>query len=180
MSEFSMNQSENVESNPSATAEPRFAPEPRVNRSAFGSSDYERVEPGKLLECRIVSAELANSSRGFPYMKVRCELKCNGWLMTCCHFLDQKRCTTPEETQAAGVEFLSKFGFRPSAPKGSRYDDCRALAEIGSWVDSSGKSRLNIKKLFRDQMDYANYQKWLADRQKKQAPRREPMELPEI
>lgn len=134
------------------------------------------VKPGELFHAHFLSAEWANSSTGFPFLRIKVLLDANGWTMTHTHFIDRKKCGSQDEIQIAGTEWLCRFGYHPSL---HNLKELAILVEIGSWKSDDGKEHLNIKRIYRDEADYESYQEWLANRPQKQFKKREPVELPD-
>ena len=133
------------------------------------------VKPGELFHAHFVRAEWANSSNGFPFLRITVELDANGWTISHTHFIDRKKCGSEDEIQIAGAEYLAKFGYHPS---NHNLKEIPILVEIGSWTSDDGKEHLNIKRIYRDEYDYKSYQEWLQNRPKKQPKIRKPTALP--
>ena len=134
------------------------------------------VKPGELFHAHFISAEWANSSTGYPFLRIKVELDANGWTMSHTHFIDRKKCNSQDEIQCAGTEYLSKFGYHPS---NRNLKEIGVLVEIGSWKSDDGVEHLNIKRIYRDKADYDSYQEWLKNRPAKQPKIRKPVDLPE-
>lgn len=140
-------------------------------------NEYNKpVKPGELFHAHFISAEWANSSTGYPFLRIKVELDANGWTMSHTHFIDRKKCNSQDEIQCAGTDYLSKFGYHPS---NHNLKEIGILVEIGSWKSDDGVEHLNIKRIYRDEADYRSYQEWLKNRPAKQPKIRKPVDLPE-
>ena len=136
----------------------------------------KKVEPGALFSAHFVKAEWANTTTGFPFLRITVQLDANGWTMSHTHFIDRKKCNSEAEIQCAGTEYLCKYGYHP---RNHNLKELPILVEIGSWKSDDGKEHLNVKRIYRDKADYDSYQEWLKNRPAKQPKVRKPVSLPD-
>lgn len=134
------------------------------------------IKPGELFHAHFISAEFANASNGYPFLRCKFQLDGNGWTMSMTHFIDRKKCGSTAEIDAAALEFLGRYGYNREL---HNLKDLQVLAEIGSWTSDDGKEHLNIKRIYRDEEDYRGYQEWLKNRPERQPKKREPVSLPD-
>mgnify|MGYP007122035814 CR=1 FL=1 len=116
----------------------------------------KKVVVGELFHGRLTSWELKEARNGNLFIRVECELECNGWHMTHTRFLPKSALDSTEGIAAARDKILADFGFNFEK---QQFEGVR-LFEIGTYPGKDGKEHLKVARLYADTADYNNFLKW--------------------